>query len=109
MSDLRKIYRLGPDTSGYIEVGDGYVKMAYDENNFILINSGGITQQGKFNIQGSPSDTTYYGLFSPQNEFAGAFTAGMISAPQYNISTQLFDLVPGIMRLASILTVVNHL
>jgi hypothetical protein len=98
MADVRKIIRTSLD-GPYIEIGSGHIKLCFDKENFIVINSGGITQQGKFNIQGSPSDTSYYGFFNPQNEFLGTFTSGVYSAPTYNISTEVFEMVPAIMSL----------
>lgn len=100
MNNERKIFRYDVD-SPFLEVGPKHIKIGYDQDNFILINTGGITRQGQMNVQGSPSDTNYYGLFHPQNEWAGAFTAGMISAPQYVPSTKMLELIPGIMALVA--------
>jgi len=94
--DRRKIWREDPE-GPFIEVGKKHIKIGFDDGTFIVINSGGITQQGKFNIQGSPSDTTYNGLISPQNEWLGMVTAGMVSAPQYvpnlDIATSVADMI----------------
>jgi hypothetical protein len=99
MGDNRKIIRTTVD-GPYIEVGSGHIKLCFDKDNFLVLNSGGITHQGKFNVQGSPTDTSYYGLFKLQNEFLGTFTAGVYSAPQYQISTEIFEMIPAIMSLA---------
>ena len=106
--DRRKIWREDPD-GPFIEIGKSHIKLAYDDSNFIVINSGGITQQGKFNIQGSPSDTTYNGLVSPQNELVGMFTAGMISAPQYVPNLDVFQILPGIIGLIGNLLAASNL
>ena len=108
MPDRRKIWKVSND-GPFIEVGEGHVKIGYSTENFIVINSGGITQQGKLNIQGSPTDTNYYGLFSPQNEWVGSFTMGMFSAPQYVPNPAIFNIIPGIISLVNTMIQVNKL
>lgn len=108
MADRRKVIRESSE-GPFIEVGEKHIKLGFDENNFLVINSGGITEQGKKNIQGSPSDTTYYGLFKPQNEWLGSFTFGMFSAPQYNLNIGgLVEMLPGIIGLAKTMALVNR-
>lgn len=106
--DRRKIWREDPD-GPFIEIGKSHIKLGWNDKNFIVINGGGITQQGKFNIQGSPSDTTYNGLFSPQNEWLGSSTAGMISVPQYTPNLKVFKMIPDLIGLVGNLLAVSRL
>jgi len=108
-ADERKIIRLDDASNAYIEIGRDHIKLAVGEKNFILLNSGGRTTQGYHNHQGPPTDTNFYGMFKPQNEFVGTFTMGLYSAPQYQIDPQLLKIIPAIISLAATLKVVNQL
>jgi len=95
----RKIWRFSSD-GPFIEVGPDHIKLAFDKKTFMTINAGGITTQGKMNHQGSATDTSYYGLLTPQNELLGATTMSMFSAPQYLFNPALFAVIPDIIGLA---------
>jgi len=109
VADERKIIRLDQNSKAYIEIGKDYIKLAVGDKNFILLNAGGQTTQGPHNHQGPPTDTSFYGMFTPQNEFAGSLTMGLISAPTYIIDPQLLKIIPAIISLTATLKMVNQL
>lgn len=97
---MRKIWRLHKD-SPFVEVGDSHVKLAFDDETYIVLNAGGITTQGKVNHQSMPTDTSYYGMFTQQNLYLGLFLPGMVSPPQYTLNTAFFDVLTNIKTLMS--------
>ena len=101
----RKIFRISKE-GPFIEVSSDYIKIGYDETNFVIINSGGITTQGKMNHQGSPQDNSFYGFFKMQNEFLGLIP-GAFSPSQYVVDLSLFKVIPSILALAKTFSSIN--